>query len=294
MKIQPEVFAALSQCKYKALLLAEGEPPPEDQPEIVQAYGRERAFRKRRWLESLEPGLVVGEVTLASCAELRKISPAAYGSLTLRAGELCGEVDGLEADKRGGLFPLIVAMGSKPGEEERARLAVAARILEGLGMPYPGRGIVVAEGSRRAFVPLSTVDKSLEESSEKLARLREEGREKLFFLNRHCGGCAYSRSCREKAFQADHLSLLQGMPEREARRQNARGIFTVNQLSHTFQPRRERKSAPPKANHALRALALREKKTYVVRRPQVPEAGTHAYFDVEGSENFFISSACWW
>ena len=58
--------------------------------------------------------------------------------------------------------------------------------------------------------------------------------------NRHCAECEFQTRCREKAIQADDLSLLSGMSEKE-RKNSQPGIFTVTQLSYTFRPRRRPK-----------------------------------------------------
>src|SRR5262249_21771912 len=56
-------------------------------------------------------------------------------------------------------------------------------------------------------------------------------------------------------------------------------------LAHTFRPRRKGKRAPPRANrhsHALQALAVRDKKVYVLGTPQLPTSTVRIYMDVEG------------
>lgn len=60
-------------------------------------------------------------------------------------------------------------------------------------------------------------------------------------LNRHCPACDYKSRCHEKAIEKDDLSLLGGMTEKERKKLNSKGIFTVTQLSYTFQPRRRPK-----------------------------------------------------
>jgi len=59
----------------------------------------------------------------------------------------------------------------------------------------------------------------------------------------------------------------------------------VTQLSYTYRPRRRRTGKdhqPPKYSHSLKALAIRDDKIYVVEKPQVPQAGTRIFLDVEG------------
>ena len=60
-------------------------------------------------------------------------------------------------------------------------------------------------------------------------------------LNRHCTQCDFQHMCRKKAIEKDDLSLLAGMTEKERKRYNSKGIFTITQLSHTFRPRRRSK-----------------------------------------------------
>jgi predicted RecB family nuclease len=74
-------------------------------------------------------------------------------------------------------------------------------------------------------------------------------------LNKHCSECEFRSRCRQIALEKDDLSLLSNIGEKERRKQNDKGIFTVLQLSHTFRPRR-RSAAAGLLNHqpALQAL----------------------------------------
>jgi predicted RecB family nuclease len=104
-------------------------------------------------------------------------------------------------------------------------------------------------------------------------------------LNRHCPLCLFYKECTAKAKEQDHVSLLKSMREKEITAHNKKGIFTVTQLSYTYRPRRRRKgkdNQPPKYSHALKALAIRDDKIYVVEKPQVPQSGTRIFLDVEG------------
>ena len=111
-------------------------------------------------------------------------------------------------------------------------------------------------------------------------------------LNRHCAQCKFQFYCRKKAVERDDLSLLSSMNEKERRKLNIKGIFTVTQLSYTFRPRKHSKRAKPKTMkyfQSLKALAIREKKIYVVGKPELNIKGTPVYLDVEGipEQNFY-------
>jgi predicted RecB family nuclease len=104
-------------------------------------------------------------------------------------------------------------------------------------------------------------------------------------LNRHCGQCEFQTKCRHLALEKDDLSLLSRMTKKERYKLNAKGIFTIRQLSYTFRPRRRRRETTNKLekyNHSLRALAIRENKIHVVssRKPNLTD--TPVYLNVEG------------
>ena len=104
-------------------------------------------------------------------------------------------------------------------------------------------------------------------------------------LNSHCPSCEFRDRCHAEAVNRDDLSLLRGMSEKEILAQRKRGINTVTQFACTFRPKSIglRRSKPLKRHlHALQALAVRDKKVYVVRAPEIPAKMTRVYLDVEG------------
>src|SRR5215469_10810677 len=101
----------------------------------------------------------------------------------------------------------------------------------------------------------------------------------------HCAECEFQTQCRRKALENNDLSLLSGMTEKERKKLRSKGIFTVTQLSYTFHPRRRPKRMRDKRekyHHSLKALAIRDKKIYIVGRPELKIDGTPIYLDVEG------------
>lgn len=104
-------------------------------------------------------------------------------------------------------------------------------------------------------------------------------------LNPHCTTCEFRDACRRVAEDTDDLSLLRGLSGKEICKLRGRGITTVTQFSHTYQPGRRGKRRVGKArkhNLALQARALREKKVYVMDGPRVPGTEVALYLDVEG------------
>ncbi len=103
-------------------------------------------------------------------------------------------------------------------------------------------------------------------------------------LKRHCTECEFQARCGQKAIEKDDLSLLANLKEKERKKLNSEGIFTITQLSYTFRPRRRPKRLRDKRekyHHALKALAIREKKIHIVGTPELKIDGTPVYLDVE-------------
>ena len=101
-------------------------------------------------------------------------------------------------------------------------------------------------------------------------------------LNRHCAECEFLSRCRQTAIEKDDLSLLPNIGEKERKKQNDKGIFTVLQLSYTFRPRRRPAHGLLKHQPALKALALRKNQIHILGMPAISQSGTPVYIDVEG------------
>jgi len=108
--------------------------------------------------------------------------------------------------------------------------------------------------------------------------------EPRYYKNEHCQVCRYRDMCLRALASKDDLSLLGPLRPKEIDKLNNRGIFTIHQFSYTFRPRKRRKnvSQPGRPQPALKALALREKKTYVLDIPSLPNATTEVFVDFEG------------
>jgi predicted RecB family nuclease len=104
-------------------------------------------------------------------------------------------------------------------------------------------------------------------------------------LNSHCPACEFQQSCIDEAKKQGNLSLLHRMSDKTIRQYNHKGIFTVNQLSYTFHPRRKSKRAKARGrphSYPLQAMAIRDQKVYVLDLPVLASADTQVFIDMEG------------
>lgn len=116
-----------------------------------------------------------------------------------------------------------------------------------------------------------------------------------FYKNRHCSECPFWNHCHPKLKEKDCISLLGGISPKAISTYHSRGIFTITQLSYLFRPKRHRLKLPEgKMIWELKALALREKKTFVLQTPELPQNDTAIYLDFEGlpKQNFYYLFGC--
>ena len=101
-----------------------------------------------------------------------------------------------------------------------------------------------------------------------------------FYKNPHCWECPFWNHYHPKLKERDCISLLGGMTPKVIDKYHKKGIFSITQLSHLFRPRRRgRKLQAGKYLWELKALALREQKTFVLEPPQLAQHDISIYLD---------------
>jgi predicted RecB family nuclease len=183
-------------------------------------------------------------------------------------------------------IPILFSEGEKVRKEQRLLLELYGLLLARLQGQMPTHGIIwQGPDGKTSKVRLNA---DLRKTERLLRDMKEiygaESPPKLI-LNDHCQICEFRQRCHEQALKEDNISLMRGMSEAEVEKQRSRGISTVTQLSHTYRPGRRGKRRTGKArkhDHALQALALRDKKVYVLDSPTIPKSNVALYLDVEG------------
>jgi predicted RecB family nuclease len=183
-------------------------------------------------------------------------------------------------------IPIRFVWANKVGRDDKLLLAFEALALsKTLGRDVPAGKIIHGDDHAVLKVKTSGLLSEVRTLIEKTATLLSSPLPPDLILSRHCAECEFQTRCHQKAVEKDDLSLLALMTEKERKKFHSKGIFTVTQLSYTFRPRRRPKRQPDKRekyHHALKALAIRERKIYVVGSPELKIAGTPVYLDVEG------------
>jgi predicted RecB family nuclease len=174
------------------------------------------------------------------------------------------------------------------GKEHKFELAFVGYVLGKIEGQIPEKGTIVNADGKSHGLKLKPLLKSLQKIISPLQEWLSfpANQPPPIILNKHCSLCEYKTQCRQIATEKDELTLLSGLTEKERKRQNNKGIFTVTQLSYTFRARRKPKrlaSKPEKYSHALRALAIRDHKIYIAGKPKLNIKGKLVFLDIEGN-----------
>jgi predicted RecB family nuclease len=188
--------------------------------------------------------------------------------------------------KHRSLTPIRFVPREKITKHDKLLLAFDALALSLSSGKIPLFGKIIHGSEQRIIkVKLAGLMKTTRSIVRNILAQQASDRPPPLILNKHCTECEFQPRCRRTAIEKDDLSLLSSMSVAEIKKQHDKGIFTVTQLSYTFRPRRRSKhsaSKPEKYHHALKALAIRERKIYIAGRPELNITGTPIYLDVEG------------
>lgn len=295
MVITSEVFEAYLKCPTKSWLRSIGEGfTGNTYAEWVRTQSDFYCATKQKELAWKSPdgefavSPVVADILAARWRYATKISAqVATNDCTLKS-----EIHALELQpaisniKTTGITPIRFVFTNKLSKYEEMLLAFDALVLaKSLGHRIEVGKIIHGDHGDTTRVNISPLLEDTQKRVDEIIVLLSSSSLPELVLNRHCTECEFQQRCRQKAKEADDLSLLSGMSETERARHRSKGIFTVAQLSYTFRPRRAPKRAknPSNPHHfALQALAIREKCVYIHGTPIIPDCKCQIFLDIEG------------
>jgi len=296
MKITNEILEGQLNCKFKGHLKLAGEAGTRSDYEAMtaaaRAASREQAIGRLviRFGEGAAcRGTIVTVASLRSGPPLLADAKLEDESLSLRFDAL-KRAPGPSRLGEHHFLPVLHHHGEKMGQRQKVLLAVFGIALARVQGVRPTAGLVArGPDARLGKVRLdSKLYRQAEQVIGELERLQGGGEPPRLMLNGHCQLCEFRQRCRAQAVEADDISLIGGVGEKELRRYHRRGIFTLAQLSYTFRPRR-RSQRVTRSGHprysALQALAIREKKVHVFGTPDLPKKPVQIFLDAEGNED---------
>lgn len=286
--ITSEIFVAYSQCPRKAFLLlfSENKGKLHNYPLILQERRQSNHERYlKKFLKSHTGAKKYGENTFKKCeflveAILRSEHLEAYCTVLNIADT------GLE-QARTIYEPTIVTGTYSITPEQKAELLFAGAVLGQIQKHPPAIGKIVSMNEKAHRINL---ERGYKDIKTPLKILHEwyntpPSQPPALVLNKHCQLCQFQSICCQQAEKENNLSLLKRMTPKSIQKYNKKGIFTIQQLSYLFKPRRKQKkknSEPVKHNLELQALAIREKKIYIQEMPELTRQPTELFIDIEG------------
>jgi predicted RecB family nuclease len=181
--------------------------------------------------------------------------------------------------------PILFCADRRPSRIDRGVAEVLAVLLKDVQGVLPGYGIVYCGPECKAVkfrfsAGLKTAKDFLQTFWSQTHRAKPR-----LILKEHCPTCEFSTQCHEQAVREDNISLLRGVGPKALATYARRGILTLTQLAHTFRPRRQGRRTggqQPQRYHALHALAIRDRRVYVLGTPTIPSGEVVIYLDLEG------------
>ena len=292
MIISSNIFEAYLQCHTKCWQLSRGEAPENNvYEEWIQA--RNQAYRANGLLflsRGLQPAEFLADPPVNP--NFKTVLWRLASDVKVISGDLESCLHAVERTPPEGrtdipnLVPIRFVANNKLTKLEKLLVAFDAHILsESLNLEITHGRIIHGEGFSPLKVKISVLAGEVRKLVGKIRSLLTGCVSPHLILNHHCQECGYQSLCHAKAIKNDDLSLLGGMTEKERKKFNTKGIFTVTQLSYTFRPRRRPKmqcDKREKYHHSLKALSIREKKIHIVGNFALKIEGTPVYLDVEG------------
>jgi predicted RecB family nuclease len=292
-KITQDLIESYVFCKSKGYQQWTGECGTPSDYAMFLTQSRDKVRRKamaKMLAQSQKDQVVQG--TLLTTAVLRK-GPIFVLEARVEDGPFCLALDGIKkvpGESTLGVFhyiPMLCYEGRQIRREQRFMLALYGIFLSRLQGRMPNGGIIWhGQACQATQVRLPPDLRKAEQYLRDVQGMAKAVAPPPLILNEHCQVCEFRQRCHDQAVREDNLSLLRGMSEKEIKHHSRKGIFTVTQLAHTFRPRRKGKRATPtthRHDHALQALAIRDRRIYVLGTPQLPTCPVQVYLDIESN-----------
>ena len=296
--INNEIIQSFLSCNYKAFLKHSGKLGYKTEYELLEhrffkmykEHFLNKLYAKSNEIQILEGFEPKNEI---QCRKLTYVVDPIYHSKDFIISVDALEIIPVHNSSKNLLYiPIAISPKEKIYKNDKLLLTIKTLLIGSFCDITPEYGkIIYGRNSRSTKCVLNTYFHEASKLLKKLKKIVNDEYSPDFFKNDHCQICEFQERCRAILMDKDDLSLLGRMGQKEIIKQNNRGIFTIHQLSYTFRPKKKRKqipSEPQRLEYALKALALREKKTYVIEVPKLTSSKVEIYLDIEGllDENF--------
>jgi predicted RecB family nuclease len=292
-KITRDVLESYLCCKYKGYLKQTGQAgTPSDYETLRTALRSEvKHGAIAKIVAQHQANHILRNVVLTT--SVLKCGPIFVLEATVEDDLLSLGLDGLKkvpgASTLGEFLylPMLFHEGQHVRQEQRLLLELYGLLLSRYQASAPTSGIIWYGREEKATrIKLNPDLGTAEQLLLDLKKMVNTETPPPLILNAHCQICEFRQRCHDQAVREDNLSLLRGISEQEMKGYRRKGLLTITQLAHTFRPRRRGKRAgqeTTRRSYALQALAIRDKRIYVLGAPNLPSSPVHVYLDIEGN-----------
>jgi predicted RecB family nuclease len=186
-------------------------------------------------------------------------------------------------------IPILISSKEKISKIGKLSMAIKCVILsKTCGVEYEFGKIIYGSDLKAAKFKIEPFITEAKKTLNKLHKISKGEFQPLIFHKNHCKICEFQEACKKELGETDSLGRLRRMREKDIKKYNRKGIFTVNQLSYTFRPRKRNRRIKTKKHpysSPLKALAIREQKVYLYDKINMPSAKTKVLIDMEGDSS---------
>src|SRR6266478_421601 len=303
-QISAAIFSAFLRCPTKAHLLAIGEPAPG--AFFVDVEARISSMYKAAAKQQLHTGAKVTELLefgqLWCSLDYDSITHYVDCDTVVYDFALPQHRNGVRQPQKsspfGNLVPVLVLPWDKPDFSDSLLLCFGALALsQAIGTLTDTGTLIYGDGYRHRSVRIGDHVVQTHQAIEAIRASRSSREPPPLVLNKHCAVCDFQPRCGGLAFEHDDLRLLTATPGKVRAKCNAKGIFTMTQMSYGYRPRRRKRTRPDaegstksakrtapvvKNDHELRAVALKKNQIHVVGAPALKFESVPIFLDVEG------------
>lgn len=278
MQITNEIINDFIHCQYKAYRKSKSQTGSISEYELLCNQLKQK--QKANFLKNISEN----KTFISSNVVFDNITPNSGISLNLKFTNenIDLTLDGIEFIGKKNIIPVFITPFEKVTKTDKLFLALQAMFIQNeFNLQIENCKIVSGINLKQTKFKFSSFAKPIKKLIAEMNKILSNSNAPLFFRNSHCQVCEFQHSCLEKLIERDDLSLMPALKPKEIFQKNNRGIFSVKQLSYSFRPKknpyRSRKFLPE-----LKALAIRERKTFIQEIPVLKQVETEVFLDFEG------------
>jgi len=280
MKITNEILLSFIHCPYKAY--------KKWQAEIGEISDYEKIFNELKYSRKLLFSEMVSSATTLIKAPSEFID-FDHGTIidpkfTNSNAEII--LDSLEFIGKRKAIPILLTPFEKITPNDKLYVSLQASLLQSeFNLKVDNCKVIHGINLQKTQFKLSLFTKNIKKISFELNKILKGTADPSLILNKHCSICEYSTFCNEKAKADGNISLLDRVTSKTVEKYKKKGIFTIQQLSYLYKPRRQKKRVKQLITHniELQALALRTGKIYAQQLPELTRQAFELFIDIEGN-----------